>query len=213
MRRRCLHARDAFRRERHRARARPRVFRAIGAGTKAARTRRVKIPSYAVLLVVGACAASGAPPASGDPPSRGAGASGESPPAGAPPGSSGGPDFGSDAAPRAQDQGCKKIDFLFVIDNSASMGAYQTQLIGAFGPFMDTIFSTVKAKDYNIMAVDSDAGENIDTACEPCTPNSFWCGDWCTVKSGLNLACERGLGAGEVAPYNNEASNKVCGVP
>jgi len=116
--------------------------------------------------------------------------------------------FGGDAG----GDGCQKIDFLFVIDNSASMGAYQTQLIDAFGPFMDTIFSTVKAKDYNIMVVDSDY-EHIDETCEPCDPDSFWCGDWCTAKASLDLACEKTLGAGEVAPYNFEASNAICGVP
>jgi hypothetical protein len=78
---------------------------------------------------------------------------------------------------------------------------------------MDTIFSTVEAKDYNIMVVTSDASEKIDDTCEPCTPDSFWCGDWCSAKAGLDVACEKTLGAGQVAPYNNEASNQICGVP
>jgi hypothetical protein len=111
------------------------------------------------------------------------------------------------------DDGCKKIDFLFVVDNSASMGAYQTQLIDAYGPFMDTIFSTVEANDFHVMVVKSDGAETIDQTCEPCTPESFWCGDWCSAKNGLDVACEKTLGAGQVAPYNNEASNSVCGVP
>ncbi len=110
-------------------------------------------------------------------------------------------------------EGCEKIDFLFVVDNSGSMGAHQNRLINSFGPFMDTIFATVKAQDYHIMVVDSDAGEDISGACEPCSPNSFWCGDWCTAKNDLDVACETTLGAGEVAPYNNEASNHDCGVP
>lgn len=109
--------------------------------------------------------------------------------------------------------GCTKIDFLFVVDNSASMGSHQSALINSFGPFLDTIFATVQAQDYHIMVVDSDGGDDINGACEPCTPNSFWCGDWCTAKASLDVACETTLGAGEVAPYNNEASNTICGVP
>src|SRR5262249_10251979 len=88
----------------------------------------------------------------------------------------------------------------------------QTQLIDAFGPFMDTIFSSVKAKDYNIMVAKSDSDGNIKS-CEPCSPNSFWCGDYCTAKASLDMKCETALGAGQVAPYNNKASNRICGVP
>ncbi len=44
-------------------------------------------------------------------------------------------------------------------------------------------------------------------------PTSYWCGDWCTAKNSLDLACERTLGAGEVAPYNSAASNRICEVP
>src|SRR5688572_22431789 len=53
-------------------------------------------------------------------------------------------------------EGCSKIDFLFVIDNSGSMGAHQTALITSFGPFIDTIFATVQAQDYQILVTDSD---------------------------------------------------------
>jgi hypothetical protein len=109
--------------------------------------------------------------------------------------------------------GCTKIDFLFVVDNSGSMGAHQEALVDSFGPFMDTIFATVQAQDYHIMVIDSDADGDIQGACEPCTPDSFWCGDWCDAKASLDIECETTLGAGEVAPYNNEASNTICGVP
>ena len=109
--------------------------------------------------------------------------------------------------------GCQKIDFLFVVDNSASMGAHQAALAASFGGFMDAIFATVQAQDYHVMVVDSDGDTDIASACEPCTPDSFWCGDWCEAKAQLDVACERTLGAGEVAPYNNGASNTICGVP
>ena len=109
--------------------------------------------------------------------------------------------------------GCTKIDFLFVVDNSGSMGAHQTALVNSFAPFIETIFATVQAQDFQIMVTDSDAGGDIDGACEPCSPSSFWCDDWCEAKADLDVACEVTLGAGEVAPYNNEASNTICGVP
>lgn len=109
--------------------------------------------------------------------------------------------------------GCTKIDFLFVVDNSGSMGAHQTALANSFGPFIETIFDTVQADDYQIMVTDSDAGGDVLDTCEPCSPNSFWCGDWCEAKADLDLECEATLGAGEVAPYNNDASNTICGVP
>ncbi len=112
----------------------------------------------------------------------------------------------------APTSGCQKIDFLFVVDNSASMGSHQAALRSSFGPFMDTIVETVQAQDYHVMVVDSDAGDDIAT-CEPCSPDSFWCGDWCDAKANLDVSCETTLGAGEVAPYNHEASNEICGVP
>lgn len=108
--------------------------------------------------------------------------------------------------------GCQKIDFLFVVDNSASMGSHQAALLASFGPFMDTIIDTVQAQDYHVMVVDTDAGDDIES-CEPCSPDSFWCGDWCEAKASLDVGCETTLGAGEVAPYNHEASNTICGVP
>ena len=109
--------------------------------------------------------------------------------------------------------GCTKIDFLFVVDNSGSMGAHQSALVDSFGPFIETIFGTVQAQDFHIMVTDSDAGSDIEDTCEPCSPNSFWCDDWCTAKADLDVDCETTLGAGEVAPYNFEASNTICGVP
>ena len=108
--------------------------------------------------------------------------------------------------------GCQKIDFLFVIDNSASMGSYQQQLIASFGPFMETVSGNVQADDYHVMVIDSDAGDDVEN-CDSCVPQSLFCGDWCEAKSQLDLECESTLGAGEVAPYNMEASNTICDVP
>ncbi len=107
-------------------------------------------------------------------------------------------------------EGCEKVDFLFVVDNSGSMGAHQTNLINSFGPFIDTIYDTLPAQDFRIMAVDSDAGDDLlrcEAACN-------WCEGWCTARTTLTLTCEQALGAGEVAPFGvSGASNAICEVP
>jgi hypothetical protein len=58
------------------------------------------------------------------------------------------------AAPKA---GCKGIDFLFVIDNSGSMGDEQKGLIQSFPGFLSAIQAAVPNGDYQVMVVDSDA--------------------------------------------------------
>ncbi len=56
--------------------------------------------------------------------------------------------------------GCAKVDFLFVIDNSASMEQEQEQLLASFGGFIDTIESTVAAQDYRILVTTTSPPEN-----------------------------------------------------
>ena len=53
--------------------------------------------------------------------------------------------------------GCNGVDFLFVVDNSQSMGGEQENLINSFPGFISTIQNTLSTQDYNIMVVDSDA--------------------------------------------------------
>ena len=122
-------------------------------------------------------------------------------------------DLGGAADDGMNDEGCSKIDFLFVVDNSSSMGNHQSALLDSFGGFMDTIATTVSAHDFHLMVVDSDAGDDIERACEPCPGEGTQCGDWCTTKASLDLECETALGAGEVAPHTQGASNRVCGLP
>ena len=55
-------------------------------------------------------------------------------------------------------EGCRKVDFLFVIDNSGSMSDEQQHLINSFPTFISTIQAELKeAQDYHIMVVDTDA--------------------------------------------------------
>ena len=54
--------------------------------------------------------------------------------------------------------GCQKVDFLFVIDNSGSMLEEQNNLAGSFPSFINSIQSTLDAaQDYHIMVIDTDA--------------------------------------------------------
>jgi hypothetical protein len=64
------------------------------------------------------------------------------------------PDAGVDLSPPAP--GCRNLDFLFVVDNSASMIDEQDNLARSFGDFMQVVESTLGAQDYHIMVVDTD---------------------------------------------------------
>ncbi len=54
-------------------------------------------------------------------------------------------------------EGCQKVDFLFVIDSSGSMQDEQQNLANSFPGFIDIIQNTLMAQDYHIMAIDTDA--------------------------------------------------------
>lgn len=69
------------------------------------------------------------------------------------------PDPGSSTGQSAE--GCTKIDFLFVVDNSGSMAEEQAALIDSFPSFIQSIQGTVKAQDYQILTVDTDDGYGL----------------------------------------------------
>ncbi len=116
------------------------------------------------------------------------------------------------------DSGCGKVDFLFVIDNSGSMGDNQDNLIASFPGFITTLATTLPNDDYHIMVVDTDAGQQIGAAqcktqCEndpqlefcnvlippyqaPCNPPPTECDEW--------------LGGGVNFPTGGGASNYFC---
>jgi len=81
-------------------------------------------------------------------------------------------------------KGCEKIDFLFVVDNSSSMNVHQQNLRNSFGPFIDTIISTVQGSDYHIMVIDSDECviNNIGTIPPP--PPPYQCQNGCDAVLG-----------------------------
>ncbi len=118
--------------------------------------------------------------------------------------------------------GCDKVDFLFVIDNSGSMADEQANLAASFPGFIDAIRDTVVG-DYQIMAVDTDAGVEGGSGCSQQVSGTLDCDEWCTTLcsagcdctcNGMSCASESGddcedvLGAGQV----NDIDDGACGV-
>lgn len=133
------------------------------------------------------------------------------------------------------EEGCDKVDFLFIIDNSGSMADEQASLISSFPLFIDTIQTTLdEAQDYHLMVIDVDAWvfERCQFACDPppecldplgeCDPvGALVCSD-CLFASGcasegdfecgttVPLACEDVLGAAVTYPRGPQGSNVDC---
>lgn len=101
------------------------------------------------------------------------------------------------------DEGCTKIDFLFVTDNSASMADEQDLLINSFPAFMDTIVDTLEIEDFHILATDTDGA-------------GFGCLEICATSPGSNCngaqcagippegTCEASLGGGRTRGIDGE---------
>jgi len=110
-------------------------------------------------------------------------------------------------------EGCRKVDFLFVIDNSGSMSDEQQNLINSFPGFISTIQAELKdAQDYHIMVVDTDA--YVFGGCEFICPLFF---DTCPgaladYQCGVTKPemCEDVIGAGVIHPKGQDASGKAC---
>jgi hypothetical protein len=107
-------------------------------------------------------------------------------------------------------QGCQKVDFLFVIDNSASMEDDQEALIGSFPGFMQTIESTLAVgSDYHILVADTDAwgkcapGGCGDDVCHDAVAGNYVCMD-------IFDDCDKERGAGVLHPAGAFATNAPC---
>ena len=104
--------------------------------------------------------------------------------------------------------GCERVDFLFVVDNSRSMEDHQANLATSFPGFMSTIRRRLNAQDYQIMVVDTDAGENVETCSGACPDPSDLCSGFdCDLSYDT---CDRTLGAGVVRTAGAFASNTTC---
>jgi hypothetical protein len=109
----------------------------------------------------------------------------------------------------AAQEGCEKVDFLFVIDNSGSMYDHQQGLIDAFPGFIAQIQATLAAQDYHVMVVDSDADETFSKCQSQCDIMGYPCmGFPCGAPT---TTCDGVLGAGVVGPLGDQASNVDCG--
>ena len=104
-------------------------------------------------------------------------------------------------------EGCQKVDFLFVLDNSISMGDEQQNLAASFPGFISTIQTEVKAQDYHIMVIDTDDidkwGEKYDKCFNKCMTDDP--GDSCLTVYFDDLIC------GELPPPP-EACDQTLGV-
>lgn len=116
------------------------------------------------------------------------------------------------AGDAGEGNGCKKVDFLFIVDNSGSMLEEQDNLAASFPSFINSIQSTLAdAQDYHIMVIDTDAW--VFAGCQllkcsglPQLPGicvGFECGD-------QPSQCEDVLGAGVTFPKGANASNIDC---
>ncbi|MBK6922000.1 MAG: hypothetical protein IPH07_31675 [Deltaproteobacteria bacterium] len=108
--------------------------------------------------------------------------------------------------------GCKKVDFLFVIDNSSSMSEEQDALIASFPGFIQTIQSTLTdAQDHHIMVTDTDAAWGGD-----CSLLCGFFGGFCPsipdypCATGAPSVCDATLGAGVTYPIGSHATNHRC---
>ncbi|EDM75879.1 hypothetical protein PPSIR1_08192 [Plesiocystis pacifica SIR-1] len=110
----------------------------------------------------------------------------------------------------AGNTGCAAIDFLFVIDNSGSMGDNQANLIASFPGFIAKIQETIADVDsYHIMVVDTDAYWN-DCQIE-CNFFPFLCVfDGIDGCAGAPSVCDETLGSGVTFPLGDDASNEFC---
>jgi hypothetical protein len=124
---------------------------------------------------------------------------------------------GADLPPAGE--GCSKVDFLFVVDNSTSMHNEQAALVDSYDDFMMSIQASVAADDYHVMVVDTDAETRCTKeACEDETPGNQVqnlcidpAGGYACDRDNF-VGCDRKLGAGVVHPAGDEASNQECAV-
>jgi hypothetical protein len=110
--------------------------------------------------------------------------------------------------------GCQKVDFLFVVDNSASMNGEQAQLVAAFPGFISAIQTTLSAgDDIHVLVTDTDEWGRCNTAnpWKGMNPSSDLCDTY--IESTKFDECDRTRGAGVIHPAGKYASDKLCPFP
>jgi hypothetical protein len=106
------------------------------------------------------------------------------------------PVFGVEPTSNAEPERCQKVDFLYVVDNSASMTDEQVSLARSFAGFSRVVEDTLGTIDSQIMVVDTDS-RNV--------------GDIINAEGSRRAAeaCDGMLGAGQRMGARGES----CGVP
>ncbi|MEM6991490.1 MAG: hypothetical protein AAF721_13360 [Myxococcota bacterium] len=74
------------------------------------------------------------------------------------------PDNGGAGDESSEEDGCQKVDFVFVIDSSPSMEDEQSNLLASFPGFVAAIEDQLQINDFHVMVVD--AGELGGGACD-----------------------------------------------
>lgn len=105
-------------------------------------------------------------------------------------------------------EGCKKIDFLFVVDNSGSMADEQESLVNSFDGFITSIQSTVMAEDYHIMVIDTDEANSFAQECLLLCQILPECEGYPCDMLPMPEGCDATLGSGLL----KDPKNEPCGV-
>lgn len=113
--------------------------------------------------------------------------------------------------PTGEQTGCQKIDFLFVIDSSGSMADNQANLIASFPGLVAAMMDNVEADDWHVMVIDTDAQWSGTDCANACTTLGL-CPDApeFDCDTPAPLVCDITLGAGQIAPMGEAASNQDC---
>lgn len=113
-------------------------------------------------------------------------------------------------------QGCEgKLDFLFVITNSANMEVRQPQLQAALPEFIEAIGSRFSLFDNHVMVLDTDGAFWGSVHCQDCVdtcpagPTDYPC--WANVADVLQ-PCDAVPGAGVTFSAGHGAPNERCAV-
>ena len=105
--------------------------------------------------------------------------------------------------------GCKKVDFLFVVDNSSSMLAHQEALATSFPGWMSAITGRLDTSDFHVMVVDTDTRADQSDGCGECH-------DRCVLGITKNCGFEgptecESMACGEIAPEEPDSCDYVLG--
>ena len=99
-------------------------------------------------------------------------------------------DVATGTAETGADEGCKKIDFLFVIDNSGSMLEEQMALTDSFPGFIAAIEAEVEVDDFHVMVVDTDEHRaGVVAGGQPGTCDT-WCPNCLAPPSTTGCQCD-----------------------